>query len=81
MEVARKLTVPQMLLLVNKVPPTFDFSEVKERVEQIYDCDVAAVLPHSDEMMALASAGVFVLHYPEHQVSSQLRQVAARLLD
>ncbi len=79
-EVARKLTVPQMLLVVNKVPTTFDFDEVKARVEQIYECDVAAVLPHSDEMMALASAGVFVLHYPNHQVSSELRQVAAKLL-
>jgi MinD-like ATPase involved in chromosome partitioning or flagellar assembly len=79
-EVARKLAVPQMLLVVNKVPTTFDFNDVKTRVEQIYDCDVAAVLPHSDEMMALASAGVFVLHYPNHQVSSELRQVAARLL-
>jgi len=79
-EVARKLIVPQMLLVVNKVPTTFDFDEVKARVEQIYECDVAAVLPHSDEMMALASAGVFVLHYPNHQVSSELRQVAAKLL-
>ena len=79
-EVARKLTVPQMLLVVNKVPTTFDFNDVKARVEQIYDCEVAAVLPHSDEMMALASAGVFALHYPNHQVTSELRQVTARLL-
>lgn len=79
-EVARKLTVPQMLLVVNKVPTTFDFNDVKARVEQIYDCEVAAVLPHSDEMMTLASAGVFVLHYPNHQVTSELRQVTARLL-
>ena len=79
-EVARKLSVPQMVLLVNKVPTTFDFEEVKTRVEETYNCEVAAVLPHSDEMMALSSAGVFVLHYPDHIVTSELKKVATRLL-
>jgi septum site-determining protein MinD len=77
--VARKLTVPHMVLLVNKVPTTFDLEEVKATVEETYNCKVAAVLPHSDEMMALASAGVFVLHYPDHQVTSELRRLAASL--
>ena len=79
-EVARKLTVPQMVLIVNKVPTTFDFGEVKTRVEQTYNCQVGAVLPHSDEMMTLASAGVFVLHYPDHQVTKELKRVAATLM-
>lgn len=79
-EVARKLSVPNMVLLVNKVPTTFDFNEVKARVEETYNCDVAGVLPHSDEMMALASAGVFVLHYPNHPITAELKKVAARLM-
>ena len=60
-EVARRLDVPNLLLVVNKVPQSFDFDAVKTRVGQTYHVDVAAVLPHSDEMMVLASAGVFVL--------------------
>ncbi len=79
-EVARKLAVPQMVLVVNKVPTAFNFNEVKAKVEATYNCPVAAVLPHSDEMMTLASAGVFVLHYPNHQVTSELRRVAAQLM-
>jgi len=79
-EVARKLDVPKMLLLVNKVPPAFDFGEVKARVEKIYNAEVAAVLPHSDEMMALASAGVFVTKYPDHAVTKAYRQVAAKVM-
>src|SRR5574337_155309 len=62
-EVARKLDVPRLLLLVNKVPAVFNQDEVKARVEKTYNCEVAAVLPHSDEMMTLASSGVFVLRY------------------
>lgn len=79
-EVARKLSVPHMMLLVNKVPTSFDFEEVKTKIEQTYNCDVAAVLPHSDEMMALASAGVFVLHYPDHTVTTELQKVTASIV-
>jgi hypothetical protein len=41
---------------------------------------VAAVLPHSAELMALASAGVFALRYPDHAVTAALKQVAATLV-
>ncbi len=79
-EVARKLDVPNLLLLVNKVPAVFEPAGVKARVEQTYNCEVAAVLPHSDEMMTLASAGIFVLRYPDHAITHSLKQVAARLM-
>src|SRR4051812_20313163 len=61
--VARKLDVPRLLLLVNKLPSVFDPHEVKAYIEKIYNAEVAAVLPHSDEMMALASADIFALRY------------------
>ena len=79
-DVAHKLDVPRLLLLVNKVPTTFNFAEVKERVEQTYDCEVAAVMPHSDEMMTLASSGIFVLKYPDNTLTQSLKQVVARLM-
>lgn len=79
-EVARKLDVPNLLLVLNKVPQIFDFAEVQARVERTYDCPVAAVLPHSDEMMVLASAGIFVLRYPDHPMSTTLQRLAQRLV-
>lgn len=79
-EVARKLEVPRLLLLVNKVPQSFDPGAVARRIEQIYDCPVAAVIPHSDELMTLASASVFVLRFPDHPVTLAYKQVAARLV-
>jgi MinD-like ATPase involved in chromosome partitioning or flagellar assembly len=79
-EVARKLGVRRMVLVVNKVPAVFDAQEVKARVEQTYGCEVAAVLPHSEEMMALASRGVFAARHPDHPMTEALRQVTARLV-
>lgn len=77
--VARKLSVPRMVLVVNNTPAVFDFAEVKERVEKTYECEVAAVLPHSEELMVLASQGIFALRYPDHPVTALYRQVAACL--
>jgi septum site-determining protein MinD len=77
--VARKLRVPRMVLVVNNTPTAFDFAEVKERVEQTYECEVAAVLPHSDELMILSSRGIFALHYPDHPITALYRQVAVCL--
>jgi MinD-like ATPase involved in chromosome partitioning or flagellar assembly len=79
-DVARKLEVPRLLVVVNKVPADFDPRAVKERVERAYRVEVAAILPHSDDMMALGSAGIFGLRQPDHPLTGALRQVAAHLL-
>ncbi len=78
-EVARRLEVPKMLVLVNKTPQVFNPEEVKARVEQAYHCDVAAVLPHSEEMMVLASSGIFVLRYPDHPITLMLKKVVSEV--
>jgi len=79
-EVARKLDVPNLLLLVNKVPQSYDAALVRRRVEESYNAEVAAVLPHSDDLMALASAGIFALRFPDHPLTALYRQVAARII-
>jgi len=79
LSVARRLKVPDLVIVVNKTPPVFDPEEVRERVQKAYECEVTAVLPHSDELMAMSSAGIFALRYPDHLVTGLLRQIAARL--
>jgi septum site-determining protein MinD len=78
-DVARKLDVPRLKMIVNKVPGAFDAEEVRTLVEGAYGCEVVAVLPHSEEMMMLASSGVFVARYPQHPLSALYRQALERL--
>lgn len=78
-DVARKLEVPTMLLMINKVPAVYDTADVKQQVERAYDCEVAAAIPHSDDLMALASAGLFSLRFPESTVTQELRRLVTRL--
>ena len=79
-EVARKLDVARMMLVINKVPPVFDPADIKATVEKTYGCEVVAVIPHDDEVMALGSAGMFVLHHPDHAITQKLKQVVSALL-
>lgn len=78
-EVARKLDVNELLLIVNKVPDVFNFDDVKKQVEDTYNCEVVALLPHSDEMMILGSAGVFVIKHPDNIVTKELKKLSDRL--
>jgi len=78
--VARKLRVPEMMLVVNKTPSVFDAADVKRRVEDAYGCDVAAVLPHSDDLMAFSSRGVFVLDSPEHPLAAMYDDLAGHII-
>jgi septum site-determining protein MinD len=74
--VARGLEVPRMMLLVNKTPAALDAEAVKAKVEEAYGCGVVSVMPHSDDLMNLASGGIFVLRYPEHPLTAQYETVA-----
>jgi septum site-determining protein MinD len=74
-DVAKKLDVPKLFILVNKAPSNLDFEEVRARVEQTYEAKVGAILPHSDEMMMLASSGLFTIHYPDNVVTKGLRNL------
>ena len=69
-----------MMLLVNKTPASLDPETVKAKVEAAYGCDVVAVMPHSDELMTLASAGIFVLGRPGHPLTALYETVADRVM-
>jgi MinD-like ATPase involved in chromosome partitioning or flagellar assembly len=78
-EVARKLDVPNLQLVVNKVLPSVDFPALKQRVEDVYHVPVAAVLPLSEEMLELASGGIFFLLHPDHPFTRGVLALAERV--
>jgi MinD-like ATPase involved in chromosome partitioning or flagellar assembly len=76
-EVARKLEVPNMRLVVNKVPPSLDRAQLTARVQQAYDATVAGTLPLTTDMVELGSSGIFSLRFPNHPFSEGLGVIAA----
>jgi septum site-determining protein MinD len=79
--VAQELQVPRVRIAVNKVPEGLDHDAVAARVTEAYGCPVAAVLPHSEELMRLASEGIFVARYPDHELTALYGQIASSLID
>ncbi len=77
--IAQELKVPNILLLVNKAPSSLEPAALAEKVRLAYGCRVSAVLPHSDEMMELASRDLFTLKFPTHPITDRYREVAALL--
>lgn len=80
-EVARQLEVKRLMLIVNKVYSGLSEEAVRTQVEQTYNCPVAAVIKHSDELMALGSGGVFALQHPDHPLTEQYRRLAETLME
>jgi MinD-like ATPase involved in chromosome partitioning or flagellar assembly len=79
-DVARKLQVPKMMLVVNKVLPAFNFDALRTEVENSYNTQVAGIVPLSEEIVQLASKDVFCLHFPDHTFSQTVKEIAQQIV-
>lgn len=78
-ELAKRLNVRKAIVIINKVPPSMDRDFLREQVESAYELEVAGILPLCSEMAELASSGLFVNRYPQHELSSSLRLISERI--
>lgn len=79
-DVVRQLEIPRINIIVNQTSSNLNFSQVKQEVAATYGCDVLGVLPHSEDLAALASRQIFVKRYPEHPFTQTLEQIAVKLI-
>ena len=79
-ELARKLDVREMFIILNKIPAGMDREFLLQQVESAYGAPVLAMLPLSIEMATLASSGLFALRFPDHPLTLELMKIAKRLL-
>jgi len=77
-DIAHKLDVPHLMLLINLVDQSFDTTQVKSQVEQAYDCEVAGVLPEVSERL-VSENGIFAINHPLHPLTLRLKQVGERI--
>jgi len=78
-DIARKLEVRELVLVLNKVLPSVVARGFVEDVRQTYGAPVIGVLPEAPEMLELGSSGLFTLERPDHPLAAEIRNVAARL--
>ncbi|KYC43093.1 CDP-3,6-dideoxy-D-glycero-L-glycero-4-hexulose-4-reductase [Scytonema hofmannii PCC 7110] len=80
-DVARKLRVPKMLLVINKALPSLNFADLQQQVESIYNAPVAGILPFSEDMIQLASKDIFSVQYPDHPISQAIKRIVEQVAD
>ncbi|MEO1507734.1 MAG: MinD/ParA family protein, partial [Cyanobacteria bacterium J06633_23] len=80
MDVARQLKVRKMLLAINKVYSSLNVDALKQKVEETYGEAVAGLFPLSEDIVQLASEGVFCVNYPKHPISQEFRKVAQQIV-
>lgn len=78
-DVARKLDVPNLYLVVNKIPEGIENSGLREQLDEAYSATTLAMLPLSEEVVLNASSALFSLIRPDHVWSSQIRIIADEL--
>jgi MinD-like ATPase involved in chromosome partitioning or flagellar assembly len=81
MDVARQLNVRKVFLTINKAHSKLNLDALKQKVEQTYGEAVVGMFPLSEDIVQLASEGVFCVTYPEHPISQEFRNVAQHIIE
>lgn len=79
-EVAAKLEIPRLGIIANMVHSRLDATEYRARLRDVFACEVLGILPLSEDLVELASEGLFLRRYPQHPISVEIRSIAQRIL-
>jgi MinD-like ATPase involved in chromosome partitioning or flagellar assembly len=80
-DLAKQLMIPKMMLLVNKVVNSIDFTDLKRQIENTYSTLVVGMFPVSEEMILLGSNGIFCQEYPHHPWTKNLMIVVEKIIN
>lgn len=78
-DVARRLGVPDLVLLVNMVPSSVDRDALRADLGTAYDVEVAGVLPLSETVVENSSSTLFSVTQPDQEWSQVITGVAKRV--
>ena len=79
-EVAQNLNVPRIFLALNDSPPSLDLASAQAELEKTYQREVLGIIPHSDDLLSLASARLFASSFPHHPLIQTFETMKNRLL-
>ncbi|MEW5872746.1 MAG: MinD/ParA family protein [Chloroflexota bacterium] len=75
LEIAQNLSVPCPLLVMNNVPETLDRQQALRQLQEAYQCQALAILPHSERILEAASARIITLQDPKDPIVAVFKQV------
>ena len=81
LEVARKLDMTNIMLVVNKALSNSDLDGLKRNMEATYKTPVSGIIPLSEEIVRLGSRDIFCLHYPNHPLSQTVSTITTQIVN
>jgi len=78
-EIVRQLKVPYIMMVVNEVPSILDWEILKSQIIKNYECQEVVLFPHTEEIQAMASRGIFVERYPHHPATQIFQQITEKI--
>jgi MinD-like ATPase involved in chromosome partitioning or flagellar assembly len=78
-DIAKKLNVNKLMLVINKALTSMDLVSLRQKVEQTYDLPVIGLLTLSEDMLRLGSKGVFYLKFPDHPFSDEIHRIIKQI--
>lgn len=76
LEIAKRMEVPQIYLIANRVPPEFDAESFKRNLEKTYRVPVIGILPFSYRFMLAQSKDVYCFTSPNDPFSVGIKKIA-----
>jgi MinD-like ATPase involved in chromosome partitioning or flagellar assembly len=80
LDVVKQLKVRKLFLVINKSHRLLNPEALKEKVSTTYGETVAGLFPLSEDLVQMASEGIFSLKYPDHFISQEFKNVAQQIL-
>lgn len=81
LEVARKLDMTNIMLVVNKALSSSNLNTLKHNMEVTYKTPVVGIIPLSEEIVQLGSRDIFCLHYPNHPLSLTVEKITTQIVN
>ena len=79
-DIARKLEVPKIQLVVNHVPARYDFAQIRNDISTAYNVPVAGLLPLSEDVAVNGSGNIFCALYPDHPWTQAVRAMTEHII-
>jgi MinD-like ATPase involved in chromosome partitioning or flagellar assembly len=79
-DVARQLKVRNLMLVLNKALSRMNFEVLTQKIEEQYQAPLIEIFPLSEDVVQLASEGVFCIQHPDHIFSQKFLNIAQQLM-
>ncbi|MEM7537881.1 MAG: response regulator, partial [Chloroflexota bacterium] len=80
LQVARRLGMDRIMLLLNQVSSKDNFEEIRAQAEEAFHCDITEMLPFTEMVANFDGDGMFSMRYPDHVLTVALRRLIGQLM-